>query len=142
MRPQRQAGSGRREFGRLILVSLAASARAELEERRRQGQRLRARRALRRLEELEQALDRLERGVPALPAPWYARRGVLAGVLFVWAASIAVLVAALVMHGASGPAVAVADLAMLLAALAWFCIMVARRPPPPLEGSAAGRESR
>lgn len=142
MRPQRQAGSGRREVGRLILASLAASARAELDERRRQGQRLRARRALRRLEELERALDRLERGVPALPPPWYARRGVLATVLLAWAAGVGVLVAALVVHGPSGVVVAAADVVMLVATLAWFCIKVARRPPPPEEGSASPRESR
>ena len=142
MRPERQAGSGRREFGRVILTSLAASARAELEYRRRQGQRLRARRALRRLEELEAALDRLERGVPALPAPWYARRSVLALVIVVWTASVAVLAVALVLHGASGVVVAAADVGMLVTTLAWFCIKVARRPPPPKEGSAVARESR
>ncbi len=126
MRPQRQAGSGRREFGRLVLVSLATSARAELEERRRRGQRLRARRALHRLEELEQALDRLERGEPAPTPAWYTRPGARAGVLVVWAVSLAVLLVAVAMHGASGVVVAAADVAMLLATLLWFCSKVAR----------------
>jgi hypothetical protein len=48
-----RSGGGRRALGRVVLVSLADRTRAELEERRARGQRLRAQRALRRLEELE-----------------------------------------------------------------------------------------
>ena len=58
-----RSGGGRRVLGRVVLVSLADRARAELDERRARGQRLRAHRALRRLEELERALDRFDRGL-------------------------------------------------------------------------------
>jgi hypothetical protein len=67
---------------------------------------------------------------------------VLGGVLVVLAASVGVLIASLVMHGPSGAVVAVADVAMLVATLAWFFIKVARRPPPPDEGSAERGERR
>src|SRR5205823_2998557 len=75
---QGRSGSGRRALGRVVLVSLADRARAELDERRARGQRLRAHRALRRLEELERALDRFDRGAPPLTTPWFRRRGALA----------------------------------------------------------------
>jgi len=141
--PQRQSGSGRREFGRVVLSSLAATARAELDERRARGQRLRARRAMRRLEELEHQLALLDRGLPVLPAPWYARRSGLGAVVALWLASLAALVAAVGVWGPTGVVVGIADVAMLLATLAWFCVAVARRrSPPPEEGSPTAEEGR
>lgn len=143
MRLDRQTGSGRREFGRLVLSSLAATARAELDERRARGQRLRARRTLHRLEELERQLERLDRGLPPLRAPWYARGGILAVVVTVWLGSLAALLAAVAVNGPSGVVVSVADAVMLLTTLAWFCVAVARRrPPPPDEGSLTPRHGR
>jgi hypothetical protein len=68
-----RSGGGRRALGRVVLVSLAERTRAELDERRARGQRLRAQRALRRLEELERALDRFDRGLAPLPTPWYSQ---------------------------------------------------------------------
>jgi len=61
-----RSGGGRRALGRVVLVSLAERTRVELDERRARGQRLRAQRALRRLEELERALDRFDRGLAPL----------------------------------------------------------------------------
>jgi Flp pilus assembly protein TadB len=125
--PHTRSGSGRREFGRVVLTSLVAGVRAELEERRARGQRLRARRSLHRLQELERALDRLERGLPALPPPWYARPGALGAASALWAATLCALIAAVVANGPSGLLVGAADVVMLVATLAWFCIAVARR---------------
>jgi hypothetical protein len=136
-----RSGGGRRALGRVVLVSLAERARSELDERRARGQRLRARRALRRLEELERALDRFDRGVPPLPTPWYLRRGAPAGAGVVLAVAVGALAAALVVDGPSGAVVGVVDVAMLLATLVWFRVAVARRnpregagKPPPNEG--------
>jgi hypothetical protein len=144
-----RSGGGRRALGRVILVSLAERARAELDERRARGQRLRAHRALRRLEELERALDRFDRGAPPLPTPWYRRRGALAVAVAVLVAAAGALVSAVAVDGPSGAIVGVADGAMLLATLVWFVVAVARRPPregalgpPPNEGSSAGDPGR
>jgi hypothetical protein len=144
-----RSGGGRRALGRVVLVSLAERARTELDERRARGQRLRAHRALRRLEELEQALERFDRGEPPLPAPWYLRRGSLAVAAALLIATAAALTSAVVMHGPSGIVVGVADIAMLLATLVWFAVAVARRPPregatvpPPNEGSSAENPGR
>jgi hypothetical protein len=140
---QGRSGGGRRALGRVVLVSLAERARAELDERRARGQRLRAHRALRRLEELERALDRFDRGDPPLSMPWYLRRGALAVAVIVLFAAGGALASAVAIHGPSGIAVGVADTAMLLATLLWFWVAVARRPPregvakpPPDEGSS------
>ena len=135
----RETGGGRREFGRLFIASLAASARADLDERLARGQRLRARRALRRLEELEAALDRLERGEAPLRPPWYARRGAFSAASAVWVATLAVLALAVATHGPSGFVVGALDVVMIVATLAWFCTAVARRRPAPSnEGSSSG----
>jgi Flp pilus assembly protein TadB len=124
-----RSGGGRRALGRVVLVSLAERTRAELDERRARGQRLRAQRTLRRLEELERALDRFDRGLAPLPTPWYLRRGALAAAVAVLLATVGTLVAAVAIHGPSGVIVGVADVAMLVATLVWFSIAVARRAP-------------
>jgi hypothetical protein len=125
-------------------VSLAERARSELDERRARGQRLRAHRALRRLEELEQALERFDRGDPPLRKPWYLRRGAHALAAAALLVTVAALASAVWMHGPSGVVVGVADVVMLVAALVWFSVAAARRPPregavvrPPNEGSSA-----
>jgi hypothetical protein len=128
MWPYRRSGAGRREFGRLVLNSLVKSARAELEERRTRGQRLRARRALHRLRELEQALDELERLGTPLPRPWYLRRAAEASAAAAGIGAAGLLAAAVGGH-AHGVLVGVLDVAMLAATIAWFAIAVARRGP-------------
>jgi|SRR5581483_4507022 len=129
MWPYRRSGAGRREFGRLVLASLVKSARTELEERRTRGQRLRARRALHRLRELEQALDELERLGTPLPRPWYLRRAAEAAAAAAGLAAAGVLAAVVGGRGPHGALVGVLDVAMLAATIAWFAIAVARRSP-------------
>lgn len=142
MWPYRHAGAGRREFGRVVLVSLAATTRAELETHRASGRRLRSLLAERRLAELEDALDRLERGAPPLRRRWYSHPGAEAATVVAALASVAALVAAVALRGPAGALVAVLDVAMLLATLAWFWVAVGRRtrargagPSPPNEVS-------
>lgn len=149
MNPHRQTGGGRREFGRVALSSLAAGARAELAERRARGQRLRARRALRRLEELERALDAMERGGSALPPPWYTGAGALALTGVVWLASLAALAVVVAARGPSGLLVGAIDVVMLVATIAWFTVAVSRRrlrsgssAPHPNEGSSPANGDR
>ena len=144
MAAEGRSGSGRRALGRVVLVSLADRARAELNERRARGQRLRAHRALRRLEELERALDRFDRGDPPLPTPWYLRRGAAAVAVAFLLATVGLLAAAVVLNGPSGVLVGVMDIVMLLATLVWFGVAAARRPHRegvpgrhPNEGSSA-----
>ena len=142
MWPYRYAGAGRREFGRLVLASLAANARAERDTLRARGRRLRARRAERRLAELEEALDRLESGAPPRRHAWYAEPEAEAATAGVFLVSIAVLATVVAMRGTGGVLVGVLDVAMLLAALAWFWVAAGRRTrsrgaaaPSPNEGS-------
>jgi len=145
--PYRHSGAGRREFRRLVLVSLAQSARAELERRRLRGQRLRARRARRRLEELERTLEELERYGTPIPQPWHSTRSAEAAAAAAGLAALGGLTAGVVVLGPSGAVVGAADVAMLLATLAWFWIAVARRAPgrqrrPSNEGSTAADAGR
>lgn len=142
MWPYRHAGSGRREFGRLVLASLAESARAELETHRTRGRRLRARRAERRLAELEEALERLESGELPRRHAWYARPGAEGMTATAVLVSLAVLAATVALRGPKGVLVGVLDVVMLLATVAWFAVALGRRtrprrvPRPPNEGSS------
>jgi hypothetical protein len=124
-----RSGGGRRALGRVVLVSLAERARAELDERRARGQRLRAQRTLHRLEELERALDRFDRGLAPLPTPWYLRWGAYAATLAALVAAAGALASLLLIHGPTGVLVGIADVAMLAASLVWFVVAVARRAP-------------
>src|SRR5262245_54134711 len=110
-----RSGGGRRALGRVVLVSLAERTRAELDERRSRGQRLRAQRTLRRLEELERALDRFDRGLAPLPTPWYLRWGAYAAALVALLVTAGGLLALTAIRGASGVVVACVDIAMLAA---------------------------
>lgn len=149
MAAEGRSGGGRRALGRVVLVSLAERTRAELDERRARGQRLRAQRALRRLEELERALDRFDRGLAPLPTPWYLRWASYAASIVALLATFVVLVSLVAIHGPSGVLVGIADVAMLIATLLWFAVAVARRAPreravgpPPNEGSSGRKEGR
>jgi hypothetical protein len=124
-----RSGGGRRALGRVVLVSLAERTQAELDERRARGQRLRAQRTLHRREELERALDRFDRGLAPLPTPWYLRWGAYAAAVVALLAAFAGLMFLVSVHGPSGLVVGVVDIALLIAALVWFLIAVARRKP-------------
>jgi hypothetical protein len=147
--PYRHAGAGRREFGRVVLASLTASARAELDTQRALGRRLRARRAERRLAELEEALERLESGAPPQTHAWYTRPGAAAVTGTAFLVSVVVLAAVVGMRGPDGVVVGVLDVTMLLATALWFSAAVgahtrARRgaPSPPNGGSSFEESSR
>jgi hypothetical protein len=127
MWPYRHAGAGRREFGRVVLATLAATARAELDTHRARGRRLRARRAERRLAELEEALERLELGAPPVGRSWQTSAGVEAAAALVCVASAAALGVAVALQGTEGVVVRILDVAMLLATLAWFSAAIGRR---------------
>jgi Flp pilus assembly protein TadB len=106
------------------------------------GRRLRARRAERRLAELEEALERLESGAPPQRQPWYARPGMGAATATAFFASAAALVAVVGLRGPDGVLVGVLDVAMLLATALWFSAAVGSRtrargksPYPPNGGS-------
>lgn len=149
MAAEGRSGGGRRALGRVVLVSLAERTRVELDERRARGQRLRAQRALRRLEELERALDRFDRGLAPLPTPWYLRWGAYTAAIVALVAAGGALGFLIAIRGPTGLLVGVADVALLVATLAWFTIAMARRAPregvtgpPPNEGSSAHDEGR
>jgi hypothetical protein len=144
-----RSGGGRRALGRVVLVSLAERTRVELDERRARGQRLRAQRSLRRLEELERALDRFDRGLAPLPTPWYLRWGAYGAAIVALLATVGALIGLVAAHGPAGTLVGVADVAMLAATLVWFSIAIARRAPRegvagchPNEGSSGRDEGR
>ena len=145
MAAEGRSGGGRRALGRVVLVSLAERTRVELDERRARGQRLRAQRTLHRLEELERALDRFDRGLAPLATPWYLRWGAYAAAIVALLATLAALVSLVAIHGPTGILVGVLDVAMLVTMLLWFSIAVARRAPRegvtghhPNEGSSGG----
>lgn len=127
MWPYRHAGAGRRQFGRVVLASLVASAQADLDTQRARGRRLRTRRAERRLAQLEEALDRLERGAPPLRHAWYSQPGAEAATVVAFVGSVVALALAVALTGTDGAVVAVLDVVMLLATLAWFCVALNRR---------------
>jgi hypothetical protein len=135
--PYRHSGSGRREFRRVVLTSLLKSAQAELEERRTRGQHLRARRTLRRLEELEQQLAQLEALGAPLPRPWYAAASAEAATAVAGVVALAVLALLVAARGSEGVLVGAVDVLMLLATVTWFSVAVARhgRRRPSFEGS-------
>jgi hypothetical protein len=124
-----RSGGGRRALGRVVLVSLAERTRAELDERRARGQRLRAQRTLRRLQELERALDRFDQGLAPLPTPWYLGWGVYAAALAALLTTAGALLALAAIRGPSGVILACVDIAMLVATLVWFSVAIARRAP-------------
>jgi hypothetical protein len=102
----------------------------ELDVRRSRGQRLRARRAERRLAELEAALDRFERGAPPVAPPWYSRPEAEIAAVAASVATVGALAGVVALRGAEGALVGALDVLMLLAILAWFSVAVSRRARP------------
>jgi hypothetical protein len=119
---------GRSEFNRLYVSSLIASVESQVERHRAKGQRLRLRRAERRLAELRQ-----------LPVPATAHQsqaeatddgrpvGVLRVATVAWLCSGAMLAVCVALRLEAG-VTAVADLALLALTLMWFLLAVACSP--------------
>lgn len=131
MWPYRHAGAGRRELGRVVITSLATAAQIELDGRRARGQRLRARRAERRLAELEEALARFERGAPPSTPAWYSHPGAEIATVIGALGCVGVLGAVAALRGPQGLLVGALDIVMLLAIVMWFFVAVSRRTRPP-----------
>jgi hypothetical protein len=129
MRLSTHGPSGRAEFRRTILRSLIGSAEAEVELRRSRRQRLRARWAERRLDELQQQLLALEHGYRRPARLRWARSTAASRIVgVVWIAGAAALGAEVVTDGVHSTTVIVGDCAMLVLSLVWFLLAVARVP--------------
>jgi len=139
MRLSTHGPSGRTEFRRTILQSLIGSAEAEVELRRSRRQRLRARRAERRLHDLHRQLSELEDGYRSSGRRWFrsAAAGHAASVL--WLLGAALLAFEIVMNGVHSTRVIVGDALMLVLSLAWFLLAVARVPISEPRGGASAR---
>jgi hypothetical protein len=120
----------RREFRRICLSSLAATAEAELRERHRTKHLLRSRRPERRLEERRRLLAELDAPTPVGSgaverlSPWLS--SAVASLLVV---SVATLAANVGVNGVGTRATGFADGAMLVLALLWFFLPL-RQPAP------------
>jgi hypothetical protein len=121
------AREGRVEFKRLLLESLISSTAAEVEQRRTRRQRLRARRAERRLAELQRLDQALAHGSTARLA-WFRRPGAGYVVGTVWVVGVVLLAAEIVMNGLHTRVTAVGDVVMLVVSLVWFLVTVAQIP--------------
>ena|SRR5439155_5855074 len=129
MRLSTHGPSGRTEFRRTILRSLIGTAEAEVELRRSQHQRIRARRAERRLDELQRQLSALESGyAKSAQNRWF--RSAAAGrlVTVLWLVGAGLLAFEIVVDGVHSTQVIVGDAVMLVLSLVWFLLAVARVP--------------
>ena len=128
-RLSRHGPSGRAEFRRLLLDSQIASVASELELRRSRRQRLRARSAARRLDDLRRERRALDADA-FTPQPWRWPRTTAAGVAVtvLWLLGAALLALEIVAHGVHTPLTIAGDVAMLLVSLLWFLLAVARVP--------------
>ena len=140
-RLSRHGPTGRAEFKRVLLDSLIASAASELELRRSRHQRLRARSARRRLEDLtrerrELDADRFRRRA------WSWPRAAATGYLVtgLWLAGATLLGVQIAFHGVHSPATIAGDVAMLALSLLWFLLAVARVPARERSSTAADVE--
>jgi hypothetical protein len=128
-RLSRHGPAGRAAFRRVVLDSLIASAASELELRRSRRERVRARSARRRLDELlrerrELDADRFVR------RPWAWPRAAATGyvVTALWLAGATLLGVQLATHGVHAWRTIAGDVAMLALSLLWFLLAVARVP--------------
>ena len=123
------ARDGRREFNRVYVASLTASVERQVEQHRAKQQRLRLRRAERRLAELKRVYAPEAETVPEARAATDEARPVaaLVTVTAAWLGSAAIL--ALCVSLRLEPAVTgVADLSLLAVSLVWFVLAVACSP--------------
>ena len=129
MRLSTHGPAGRAQFRRTILQSLIGTAEAEVELRRSRRQRLRARRAERRLDELRRQLSALDDGYRR-PARYRWRRSAALGrtVGVLWLVGAVLLGSKIVVDGVDSTTVIVGDAAMLVLAVVWFLLAVARVP--------------
>lgn len=128
-RLSRHGPAGRYEFRRLLLDSRIAATASELELRRSQHQRLRARSAERRLDELRR--QRLELDADRFTRRsrrWYRGAAVGAIVTGAWLVGAALLGVQISRHGVHTRLTVAGDLAMLVLSLLWFLLAVARVP--------------
>ena len=140
MRLSTHGPSGRTEFRRTILRSLIGTAEAEVELRRSRRQRIRARRAERRLDDLHRQLSALEPGYPRSTGNrWFrsATAGRIASVL--WLAGAGLLAFEIAGDGVHSTKVIVGDAVMLVLSLVWFLLAVARVPVTEPRGADAAR---
>jgi membrane-bound ClpP family serine protease len=129
MRLSAHGPSARAEFRQTILRSLIGAAEAEVELRRSRHQRIRARRAERRLDGLQRQLSVLETGYPrSLANPWF--RSLAAGrvVTLLWLVGAGLLAFEIAVDGVHSTKVIVGDAVMLVLSLVWFLLAVARVP--------------
>jgi len=129
MRLSTHGPAGRAQFRRTILQSLIGTAEDEVELRRSRRQRLRARRAERRLDELRRRLNALD-DVYRPPARYRWRRSAALGraVGLLWLVGAVLLGSEIAVDGVHSTAVIVGDAAMLVLSVVWCLLAVARVP--------------
>jgi hypothetical protein len=129
MRLSTHGPAGRAQFRRTVLQSLIGSAEAEVELRRSRRQRMRARRAERRLDELRRELSALEDGYRR-PLGHRWRRSAMLGrtVGVLWLAGAVLLGLEVATGGVDSTTVIVGDVALLVLSVVWFLLAVARVP--------------
>lgn len=115
------------EFRRVLLESRIGVLESELAARRSRGQRLRLRRAERRLATLRELRRTLDGERPPRRA-WMSSRSLGYAVTVVWLAGAALLGLELVSHGLHTVAAAAGIVVMLLVSVVWFVLAVARIP--------------
>jgi hypothetical protein len=120
--------TARAEFRRTLLRSLIGSAEAEVELRRSRRQRLRARRAERRLDGLRRELSALDDGRRSARSRRAQSPALGRAVSVLWLAGAVLLGAEIAANGVHSTIVIVGDVAMLALSLAWFLLAVARVP--------------
>lgn len=129
MRLSTHGPAGRAQFRRTVLQSLIGSAEAEVELRRSRRQRLRARWAERRLDELRRELSWLDDGY-LRPAGrrWRASAALGRAVGVLWLLGAVLLGLEIAVDGVHSTTVIVGDVAMLALSVVWFLLAIARVP--------------
>jgi hypothetical protein len=133
--------TARAEFRRTLLRSLIGTAEAEVELRRSRRQRVRARRAERRLDQLRRQLSALDDGPRTERSRWARSPALGRAVSVLWLAGAVLLGAEIAVDGVHSTTVIVGDVVMLVLSLAWFLLAVARVPvSEPRSAGTAPRE--